>query len=260
YYSTFAYVSEAKRLGLQIDPPDVALSTYRWTGAEMRVRVGLQAVRDLSRETAEAILAARQSSPFTGLADFLYRVHPADDEMRSLIDAGAMDGLAPGSNRSVLHWQATAGSGQRAAAPGRLFAPAPVVAPSLAPHNTVEQLRREYRALGFLCRHHPLNLVRGAAGRGLVKIGELASCVGRTVQLTGWLLTGKMVATKDGETMEFLTFEDETGLVETTFFPQTYERYAHLLAGQRPYRLSGLVESDYGAVTLTVDRIEPLCR
>jgi DNA polymerase-3 subunit alpha/error-prone DNA polymerase len=69
-----------------------------------------------------------------------------------------------------------------------------------------------------------------------------------------------MVATKAGETMEFLTFEDETGLVETTFFPQVYDRYVHLLARHRPYRLSGLVESDYGAVSLTVDRIEPLRR
>jgi DNA polymerase III alpha subunit len=130
----------------------------------------------------------------------------------------------------------------------------------LLPPAAVEQLRREYRALGFLCRHHPLSLVNGAAARGLVKIEALAGCVGRSVALAGWLLTGKKVATKDGETMEFLTFEDETGLVETTFFPRIYDRYAHVLNGQRPYRLSGLVESDYGAVSLTVDRIEPLHR
>ena len=34
---------------------------------------------------------------------------------------------------------------------------------------------------------------------------------------------------KTGEPMEFLTFEDETGLVETTFFPQAYRRFCHLL-------------------------------
>jgi len=260
YYSTFGYVSEAKRLGLQIDPPDVSLSSYRWTGRETRIRVGLQAVRDVSRETAETIIAARQSAPFSGLADFLDRVRPADDEMRSLIDAGAVDSLAPGTNRSMLHWEAVAGSRPHGAGPARLFVPTPAAAPPLPPPAAVEQLRREYRALGFLCRHHPLSLVNGAAVPGLVKIETLAGCVGRTVRVAGWLLTGKKVATKDGETMEFLTFEDETGLAETTFFPQVYERYAHLLNAQRPYRLSGLVESDYGAVTLTVDRVEPLYR
>jgi hypothetical protein len=83
----------------------------------------LQAVRDLSRETAEAIVAARRARPFSGLADFLERVRPADDEISSLIDAGAVDCLAPGANRSVLHWQAAACSGLRSAVPGRLFAP-----------------------------------------------------------------------------------------------------------------------------------------
>ena len=32
YYSTFAYVSEAKRLGLKILHPDVRTSKIRWTG------------------------------------------------------------------------------------------------------------------------------------------------------------------------------------------------------------------------------------
>ena len=55
--------------------------------------------------------------------------------------------------------------------------------------------------------------------------------------------------------MEFLTFEDEHGLVETTFFPRVYERYAHILQTGRPYVLRGLVESDFGATTLTVDGV-----
>ena len=58
--------------------------------------------------------------------------------------------------------------------------------------------------------------------------------------------------------MEFLTFEDETGLVETTFFPEAYRRFCHLLDRERPYLLSGKVEEDWGAVTLTVDSASPI--
>jgi DNA polymerase III alpha subunit len=43
--------------------------------------------------------------------------------------------------------------------------------------------------------------------------------VGRRVRLAAWLITGKVVHTRHGDPMEFLTFEDETGIVETTFFP-----------------------------------------
>jgi DNA polymerase-3 subunit alpha/error-prone DNA polymerase len=56
--------------------------------------------------------------------------------------------------------------------------------------------------------------------------------------------------------MEFLTFEDETGIVETIFFPDTYRRFCHLIDRERPYLLSGKIEEDFGAVTLTVERVE----
>ena len=76
--------------------------------------------------------------------------------------------------------------------------------------------------------------------------------------LAGWLISGKTVSTKHGEAMEFITFEDETALVETIFFPQTYRKHCHLLASGRPYLLQGQVEEDYGAVTLTVSGLKPI--
>ena len=36
YYSTFSYVSEAKRMGLAVDPPDVRRSDYHWRGRAAR--------------------------------------------------------------------------------------------------------------------------------------------------------------------------------------------------------------------------------
>jgi len=59
--------------------------------------------------------------------------------------------------------------------------------------------------------------------------------------------------------MEFLTFEDETGQLETTFFPEVYRTHAHMLQSGRGYLLRGLVEADFGALTLTVDAVRPLC-
>ncbi len=89
-----------------------------------------------------------------------------------------------------------------------------------------------------------------------IKAVDLPRHLGRRVRLAGWLITGKVVTTKHGDPMEFLTFEDETGIVETTFFPQTYHRFCHMVDRNRPYLLTGKVEEDWGAITLTVDRVE----
>ena len=93
-----------------------------------------------------------------------------------------------------------------------------------------------------------------------VKAVDLPRHQGRRVNLAGWLITGKVVTTKHGDPMEFLTFEDETGIVETTFFPATYHRFCHMIDRQRPYLLSGKVDEDWGALTMTVDRVQKISR
>ncbi len=260
YYTTFAYVSEAKRLGLTIEAPDVNASDAAWRGEGRRIRVGLQAVRGLSDTCIERIVFHRCKRAFATADDFFGRVRPADDEARALIHAGALDSLGSTANRAMLLWELAAF--HRAQAPlaqGSLFDVHPPKPPPLPDPDPLEQLRREYAALGFLCRVHPLSLVM-QNGQRRTTARFLPNCTGRRVRVAGWLLTGKLVSTKTGEAMEFLTFEDETGTIEATFFPGVYRRYAHLLARQHPYLLTGLVEEDFGAVTLTVDTVEILNR
>jgi error-prone DNA polymerase len=196
-------------------------------------------------------------------------VRPAEDEARALIHCGALDGLNPGGNRAALMWQLAGWLKTRSAAsapkPRSLFAGAdkpPVdLLPPLPPEDEHDRLRREFAVLSFLCDRHPMKLYAAARQKlHAVKAVDLPHHLGRRVRLAGWLITGKVVTTKHGDPMEFLTFEDETGIVETTFFPQTYHRFCHMLDRERPYLLTGKVEEDWGAITLTVDRVETIQR
>lgn len=260
YYSTQAYVSEAKRLGLEILPPDVSRSMVRWSGSGKTIRVGLQAIHGVSAGTMEKLLTQRQYNKFIDPVDFWNRVLPAEDEARALIHAGAMDSLAPPLNRTTLLWQWASFQRTRAlSAANSLFPVRLPEPPSLNPPDLHSQLRREYEVLGFLCRYHPLVLA-GKVPDGLVKMAAVQDHVGRRIRCAGWLLSGKLVSTKTGEAMEFLTFEDDTAVLETTFFPETYRRSAHLLQSGRAYILTGIAEEDYGAVTLTVEQVGVLGR
>ena len=271
FYSAFAYVSEARRTGLTVDPPCVLGGHDAWLGAGARLRVGWMSVKGLGLATRERVTAARARRPFVSMEDFLARARPDTEEARALIHAGACDGLAtPGEDRAGLLWRALAWR-QKKVGPrepkvsvqGDLFSqhagatrPDP---PPLPPEDPRDRLRRQFAALGFLCDRHPMELfARALRGRRLVKARDLRRHVGRRVSCAGWLITGKLVPTKRGEPMEFLTFEDETGLVETTFFPRAYQAFCHILDWNRPFVIRGKVEEDYGAITLTVDRAERL--
>ncbi|MBM4321727.1 MAG: hypothetical protein FJ125_17770, partial [Deltaproteobacteria bacterium] len=131
--------------------------------------------------------------------------------------------------------------------------------PELPPGSELDRLRREFAVLGFLGDRHPLLLFADEVARaGSLKASDLPRHAGRRIRFAGWLITGKLVHTRQGQPMEFLTFEDETGLVETTFFPEAYRRFCDRLDWGRPYLLSGRVEEEHGATTLTVDQVELL--
>jgi DNA polymerase-3 subunit alpha/error-prone DNA polymerase len=260
FYSAFAYVSEARRLGVSVRPPEVNRSQDRWTGQEMTLRVGLMAVKGLSLETRQRIVDQRRPRPYRSLTDFLDRVRPDAAEARVLIRCGAMDPFSPDGNRAALMWVLARWekSRQRGPVDGDLFGAAPDdVPPPLPPEDPRERLRREFAVLGFLCDRHPIGFWSDPSRKnGTIKAADLHRHVGKRATLCAWLITGKRVRTKHGETMEFLTFEDETGLVETTFFPKPYARFCHLLEPGRPFLISGKVETEWGAATVAVEGVE----
>lgn len=258
YYSTFAYVSEAKRLGLRVLPPCVNESAIHWRGSKKSIRVGLMAVKGISTEVMGRIIKCRQKQSYASSVDFWQRVQPPKDESRALIQAGALDGVTTEKNRTRLFWELSQFHCLTRRQKGTpLFGVQLPEAPHLEPLAPRELLRREYRMLGFFCKGHPL-LLCGGKLQGRTRASELVHCKGKQVSFAGWLLSGKLVSTKSGEAMEFLTFEDETGVVETTFFPRVYRRYAPQLFAGCPYMLRGRVEEEYGAITLTVEGVRRL--
>jgi error-prone DNA polymerase len=82
--------------------------------------------------------------------------------------------------------------------------------------------------------------------------------IGRRVRLLGWPVTEKLTQTKKGEPMEFVTFEDRSAIYEATFFSDAYRRLWHKLAPNHPFLIDGLVEEDFGAVTLNVKQLNRL--
>jgi DNA polymerase III alpha subunit len=89
---------------------------------------------------------------------------------------------------------------------------------------------------------------------------ELHRHVGEHVLAAGMLTTAKPVHTAKDEPMEFATFDDGDGLIETVLFPQVYRERGHVLFDQGPFIFRGKVEEEFGAVTLTVTHLDRLDR
>jgi len=263
YYSTFGYISEARRMGLRILPPDINLSEIKYTGKDKDILVGLMQIKGLSNEASEAIIDERKKNgPFASIGDFLNRTgqNVRLQDARILIKAGCFDGISGETKRPGLVWKTLRFFENREGnrSPG-LFdyakGPVPVVQPASCqgyyPRQTI--LRHESETLGFLFSIHPLHLYGDVLkDMDYVRACDLRKYVGRRITMAGWLVTGKTVLTKEGDPMKFVSFEDSTGIYETVFFPKVYHCYCHMLNTSRPYIIKGRVEEDFGSINVNV--------
>jgi DNA polymerase III alpha subunit len=244
YYSTFAYLSEGRRMGLTILPPDINASVWTYTGSRQAVRMGFMQIKGLQEELAKRVIAVREAQgAYRSLADFVERVKPDYPQAKLLIKAGCLDSIAGELTRPALLWRVFAA--HATTPPGHI--PIPVE------YSPRKRLHHEFALFGFPLRGHPLDLFHDTSATSPhIQAKDLLGHIGQEVTLLGWLLTEKIVSTKNGEPMEFMTLEDRTAMYDATVFPTTYRRYCHLLATNQAYRITGLVEEQCSTVTVTV--------
>jgi len=284
YYTPMEYAEEARRLGLRLLPPCVNESRKEFWGERSEVRVGLMQVRGLSEETIAAILAARHAGgPCPDLGDFLRRVRPTRAEAAALARCGAMSVF--GASRPRLLWElelrAAAAAGVHATGTAAASSPAgggdlhldagpetvgQLVAqlPELPDYDLHDRLRAEIEILEMTLEAHPFALFAEALERvrrlrPVVPSDELRRREGEEVYLLGWKVTAKRTTTVDDEPMCFVTFCDERGRFEASFFPEVYARSAlELVRGMGPFLLKGRVETSFGVAELVASHIKLL--
>jgi len=272
YYSTLAYASEARRMGLSLLAPDVNASALRCLGRDRELRFGLGMIGSLGSSCAEAIVAERKArGAFRSIPDLALRVRIDRGDAEALVGSGALDSLSPELSRESKLMSLLSAQAEREAAglqswlfddpsdpSGRGRSARGAMAPARRSVAAEERRRLEYqmRYLGTTLAIHPLALWPGALAARRTRGVELPGLVGRRVRLLAWPIAGKQVVTAGGREMEFVSFEDESALYETVFFPEAYERLRPLLLGDGPLFIRGLVEENRGAVTLTVEGAE----
>src|SRR5207253_5866030 len=105
FYSAFAYLSEARRMGLAILPPDINASDWAYRGNGRTIRVGFMQVKTLTRAVIERLTEERaRSGSFRSFQDFLRRVRPEPGQARGLIRAGCRVPIPRGLTRPGLFW------------------------------------------------------------------------------------------------------------------------------------------------------------
>ncbi len=257
FYSPRLLLSEARRIGLGILPPDVNVSEGDFTVEDApegpALRVGLRYCKGLSERAIASIEAERRGRPFVSVADLYGRTAVERDSLESLARGGFLDGLPKGGNRSKLLDEARSLPKKRRRAGQQEI---PLEHPSSwwvsRERRSIRHLplaenakeRMEWEVLGLNVRRHPLLPHRAALEElGVASSEEIRELPhGARARAAGLIECLQSPPTKSGHRVYFLLIEDESGLLQATLFRSAYQKCGDLLHREGAFLLEGRVE------------------
>lgn len=253
------YLSECRRMGIRVLPPDVNESNAEYTPRGTDIRFGLAAIRNVGEGVVVSIKRAREThGRFASFGDFLAKVDVQvcnKKTIESLIKAGAFDSFEV-SRKGLLaiHLQAIDSilETKRAESIGQF---------DLFGGESVEEISRldlviptgewdksqllsfEREMLGLYVSDHPLlgieHLLKNTTD---ISISQLLDDGGSHEQVVtiGGLITGiQRKVTRQGASWAIVTIEDLEGSIEALFFSNTYTQYALTLTEDRVVIIRG---------------------
>jgi DNA polymerase III subunit alpha len=264
------YINEARELGLEILPPDVNESGFKFTVVgERRIRFGLGAVRNVGEGAIASIIAGRQQAHYATLAELVERIDLRLCNKRvleSLVAAGACDSLG-GHRKQLIEVlepalaEAQLLSQEREAGQGSLFGeagkdgkegkgakaeagdslPALPVFPDIPAWSEAERLAKEKEVLGFFISGHPLERYREEVELFGSRTTATLSEWGEQPVTVAAVVTGvkRQISKKTGKEYARLVLEDFHGTAEAIVFPDAWAKLNQIILPDSALLLTG---------------------
>lgn len=271
-------ISESKRMGIPILPPDVNASFGGFTIVKKdeveEIRFGLYTIKNLGTDIADAIIAERkQGDTYTSLTNFLERIRHKNLNKKSyeaLVMSGAMDGLGErgimlaNTEEALAYNRAQGESAQgQASLFGQMTDTRTIPTLQLKPATPAakkDMLMWEKELLGLFVSGHPLDAHREkleVLGTNIEKIKMLRE--GNAAVAGGIVEDIRVILTKKGDKMAFVKLADYSGVLELVLFPEVF--FAHKEFFEHPdtlIKVKGKISERNGEKSLIVERVKEL--
>ena len=272
------YLSECRRMGIKVLPPDVNESNAEYTARGKDIRFGLAAIRNVGEGVVASIKSARATKgAFTSFGDFLAKVDAQvcnKKTIESLIKGGAFDSLQHSrKGLMTIHLEAIDSviETKRAEAIGQfdLFggdsmtqvAGLDIEIPTFE-WDKATLLVFEREMLGLYVSDHPLlgveHILRSNTDMSISALLADDSNPDGMVTLGGLITGVQRKVSRQGSSWAIVSLEDLEGAIEVLFFSNTYNQYAMTLIEDRVVTVRGRFERRDEVVRFTALEMKSL--
>ena len=273
------YINDARENEIEILPPDVNESLFLFNVIESKIRFGMGAIKNVGLGPVNAIIAEREENgPFTSFIDFCERVNMRSCNKRvleSLIKVGAFDKCEKMNRATLLeHLELVVTYAQKKQEEKSLgqvnffdlgesseTTEEMLNIVEIADFDDKEKLTYEHELLGIYVSGHPLDkygdILADLVSMPISEIHDLPQMAKqefdfrdrekkrdpsrRNLTIAGLVSECKVIMTKKGDKMAFVTLEDLSGKIECIFFPQAYADNYEALESKEPIVIEGYV-------------------
>ena len=285
------YIADAQKFGISVLPPDINESEADFSVCDGKIRFGLLAIKNVGRVFADSAVRIRRKKPYSSFDEFVDRISDCDLNKRtieSMIKCGAFDSL--GVNRSALMmcyeniiearqqrnrsnvsgqidmFSLAFGSSEPIKTEGYRY-------PDVPEYPLRELLILEKESSGMYFSGHIIdNYSKCLDGITVDKIDEILFDFDEentlpqknykdrsNVKIAGVITSKKTKATKNGDTMAFITVEDKLAEIEVIVFAKQYKLFAESVAVDNAVLIEGSVSVEEGeSVKILLSTIEEL--
>ena len=281
------FIEECRAMKLVMLPPDVNCGEFQFTvNPKGEIIYGLGVIKGLGEGPVDTILQARaQGGPFKDLFDFCARVVGGKVNKRAieaLIKSGAMDRLGPGVDldydRAVMSAAINEAikaadqiSDNEAAGMTDLFGS---VLPSaqedtsvykdfaaIRRYSRMERLDGEHSTLGLYLTGHPIDEYEEDLTRLVsARLKNLKAEGKKSQKVAGQVVALRVMKTKRGDNMAFVTLDDRTSRLEVAIFSDTFNENRERIVKDAMLLIEGQISNDdfNGGIKMRADKIASL--
>ncbi len=265
-------VDEAKKMNIEVLPPDINESYEKFTAVGKKIRFGLLAIKNVGTGIVKSIINEREENgAYQNIEDFLARVHSKDlnkKSLDSLVKSGAMDqfgerGQLLGNMEILLEFarkkQKDKENGQTT-----LFGTLPIGGrlglklKNVSPAEHQQKLLWEKELLGLFISEHPLKEYEKILQKYAQPINQLKN--NSNVKIVGLITKIKKIITSSKETMLFVRVEDISGRIEVIIFPNLLSSNPQLWQENKIVFIRGRVSDKDGILKVIAERTKEVTK
>jgi DNA polymerase-3 subunit alpha len=250
-------IKEARRMNIEVRPPDINKSEYDFIKEDNQIRYGLGALKNIGRPVVDLVIKERQRGPFKSYFEFQARMKGLNKKsMEALIKSGAFSELEPNIGKLLVASKDNETNGIQESLFGG------PVSKSAVPDNnmpTLDKTTLQKEAFGFYFSEHPLEKYQEEFHLlGLTPINQLPNMEEQSVVSIGGIVSDKKLKKdKKGRYYAIVSIEDFDATIDIFVFSEPFDRFSPYLKIDNPVIIRGRLSGEDERRNITADQVIP---